>query len=230
MMKMICPMTGKLIQFRLEMDSPGDTVVLRFYFSEPVGNKWYKYDLVEGWTEFSQDFPGYVNVNRKNNYVELTLTDGGAGDGDGCKNGVIVDPSGPGGTPSSNSASSSSGSSGASASGGGGGGGCFIATAAFGSALAPHVQVLKDFRDAYLMKNQFGKAFVHAYYRYSPPVARLVENSNALKIIVRTGLMPLTGFSCLLLHGNGWLLVMLTLGVSGCGIIFLIQSRRQSVN
>gem|GEM_PF-1190774 len=42
-------------------------------------------------------------------------------------------------------------------SGGGGGGGCFIATAAFGSSLEPHVIILKEFRDKFLMVSGWGR-------------------------------------------------------------------------
>lgn len=84
--------------------------------------------------------------------------------------------------------------------GGGGGGGCFIATAAFGSPLEKHVEILKRFRDVYLMPNRFGHAFVMCYYRYSPPIAEFIAQHGALKQIVRWSLMPLIGFSYILLH------------------------------
>ncbi len=46
---------------------------------------------------------------------------------------------------------------------GGGGGGCFIATAAYGSLLEPHVRILCKFRDRYLLTNGPGKTFVKYY-------------------------------------------------------------------
>lgn len=79
--------------------------------------------------------------------------------------------------------------------GGGGGGGCFIATAAWGSAMQPQVRFLRGFRDQYLLNNQPGKYFVKLYYQYSPPIATLLRKHNYLRTWVRTSLMPLTGMS-----------------------------------
>jgi hypothetical protein len=62
---------------------------------------------------------------------------------------------------------------------------CFIATAAFGSELHPQVQRLRAYRDQVLLASAPGRLFVRAYYRCSPPVARLVERSSALRAIVR---------------------------------------------
>mgnify|MGYP000899857751 CR=1 FL=1 len=74
--------------------------------------------------------------------------------------------------------------------GSGGGGGCFIATAAFGSSLAPEISVLREFRDRYLLTNGPGQAFVSWYYRVSPPVAALIAEHETLKAAVRWGLTP----------------------------------------
>lgn len=74
--------------------------------------------------------------------------------------------------------------------GGGGGGGCFIATAAYGSYLDPHVKVLRDFRDGYLMTNDAGRAFVGFYYRTSPPVAEFIAKHDSLRTLTRLALTP----------------------------------------
>jgi uncharacterized repeat protein (TIGR02543 family) len=77
-----------------------------------------------------------------------------------------------------------------SGSGGGSTAGCFIATAAYGSYLDPHVYVLRNFRDRYLLTNGIGKAFVDFYYRYSPPVAAYIERHEVLKVATRWALSP----------------------------------------
>ncbi len=77
-----------------------------------------------------------------------------------------------------------------SSSGTSGGGGCFIATAAYGSYLDPHVVVLRDFRDRYLQTNQPGQYFVQWYYDNSPPVAELIRKNEAMKIMTRVLLTP----------------------------------------
>jgi uncharacterized repeat protein (TIGR01451 family) len=68
--------------------------------------------------------------------------------------------------------------------------GCFVATASYGSYLHPHVQVLRDFRDTHLMTNAPGRKFVELYYRYSPPVADLIERHQSLRIAARMLLTP----------------------------------------
>jgi hypothetical protein len=67
---------------------------------------------------------------------------------------------------------------------------CFIATAAFGSALHPSVDRLRLFRDRILLQSKFGRYFVDSYYRHSPPIARVIADSNILKASVRVLLIP----------------------------------------
>ena len=93
-----------------------------------------------------------------------------------------------------------------------GGGGCFIATAAFGSKFEKQVQLLRRFRDLYLMPHSIGRAFVRTYYRYSPPMANFIADQRTLRIVVRISLFPIIALSWILLHlGVGPTLLILSL-------------------
>jgi uncharacterized repeat protein (TIGR01451 family) len=72
-----------------------------------------------------------------------------------------------------------------------GGGGCFIATAAYGSALEPHVVALREFRDRYLQRTRLGRAFIGFYYRHSPPIADFMADHAWLRFLARMVLTPL---------------------------------------
>ncbi len=73
---------------------------------------------------------------------------------------------------------------------GSGGSGCFIATAAYGSALDPRLDRLRDFRDRFLMTNQPGRAMVRFYYKNSPPLADFIADREWLRTGVRGLLTP----------------------------------------
>jgi subtilisin family serine protease len=73
-------------------------------------------------------------------------------------------------------------------------GGCFIATAAYGSAMEPDVGILREFRDRYLLTSEPGRAFVSFYYRHSPPAAQVIESSQILRYCTRMALFPLVVF------------------------------------
>jgi uncharacterized repeat protein (TIGR01451 family) len=67
---------------------------------------------------------------------------------------------------------------------------CFIATAAYGTPITEEIEVLREFRDKYLLTNSVGQALVDVYYEVSPPIAELINKHPGLKPIVRAGLLP----------------------------------------
>lgn len=76
---------------------------------------------------------------------------------------------------------SSSGSSGSS-------GGCYIATMAYGNYDHPQVMILRQFRDEFLNKSQFGKWFIKTYYFYSPKLVEKLKNKTTVNSLIRRGL------------------------------------------
>ena len=75
------------------------------------------------------------------------------------------------------------------------GGGCLIATAAFGSEMAPQVQFLREIRDNTVMSTQSGTAFMTGfnqfYYSFSPAVADYERENPVFKEAVKVTLTPM---------------------------------------
>jgi hypothetical protein len=78
--------------------------------------------------------------------------------------------------------------------------GCFVATAAYGSALQPAVTLLRRFRDDALLTSPLGRLFVAAYYALSPPLANLIASDERLRAGARGLLSPVVALA------QGWLL------------------------
>ena len=196
-----------LVCFKLLINTPGDTVDVKIFFSTPAAEdaKWYKYDAVQGWKDYSAN----VSYGPERTSVVVSLEDGGVGDADGTANGIIVDPAGLaslfGGSDDDGSQE-----------------GCFIATAAYGSYMEEHVMILRHFRDRILYSSEWGTAFVHFYYRYSPPLADFIAEHHNVRRVVRWGLLPVIGVSWMTLQIGFWqtlaalmILFVLVIAISG---------------
>ena len=88
----------------------------------------------------------------------------------------------------------------------GNGGGCLIATATYGSELAPQVQLLREIRDNQLLNTESGTAFMSTfnelYYSFSPTIADMERESPMLKEIVKVGLTPMLSSLSLMESAN----------------------------
>ena len=73
--------------------------------------------------------------------------------------------------------------------------GCLIATAAFGSELAPQVQLLREVRDNVLFGTSSGTSFMtgfnSVYYSFSPTIADWERNNPVFKEVVKTAITPM---------------------------------------
>jgi hypothetical protein len=99
--------------------------------------------------------------------------------------------------------------------------GCFIATAAYGHFSHPQVQLLRDFRDRYLLTNVPGSAFVRWYYRHSPAAAAYIAQHETLRMLVRWSLLPAVGLAWLGLHAPAAILALTLLTMIAIFFIFL---------
>lgn len=107
------------------------------------------------------------------------------------------------------------------------GGGCLIATATYGSELAPQVQQLREFRDNTLLKTESGSVFMtgfnQIYYSFSPTIADWERENPAFKETVKLVIMPLVSSLSVLNHvdidseaevlGYGISLILLNVGM-----------------
>jgi len=85
-------------------------------------------------------------------------------------------------------------------------GGCLIATATYGSELAPQVQLLREIRDNTVLQTQSGTSFMTAfnqfYYSFSPAIADYERENPAFKEAVKITLTPLLTSLTLLQHAD----------------------------
>ena len=84
------------------------------------------------------------------------------------------------------------------------GGGCLIATATYGSELAPEVQKLREFRDNSLLQTESGIAFMNSfndfYYLFSPAVADYERENPIFREIVKIAITPMITSLSILNH------------------------------
>ena len=74
---------------------------------------------------------------------------------------------------------------------------CVVATAAYGSELAPEVVYMRHVRDNMIGSNSIGRTLVDGwnsfYYSWSPHVAQFIDSNNVVKPVFRVLLLPLAG-------------------------------------
>ncbi|QLH02254.1 hypothetical protein C5F47_01025 [Nitrosopumilus cobalaminigenes] len=114
------------------------------------------------------------------------------------------------------------------------GGGCLIATATYGSEMAPQVQLLREIRDNQLMNTESGISFMTGfnslYYSFSPHIADMERESPIFKEIVKIGITPLLSTLSLMSYaesesevlGYGIGVVLMNLGMYVAAPIMLV--------
>ena len=126
---------------------------------------------------------------------------------------------------------------------GSGEGGCLIATATFGSELAPQVQELRAIRDNSLLQTKSGSAFMESfnqfYYSFSPSIADLERENAVFKEAVKLTITPLLSSLSLLNYvdmdsevevlGYGISLILLNVGMYFVLPAFVIHRVRKFV-
>ncbi|OGU14423.1 MAG: hypothetical protein A2076_16820 [Geobacteraceae bacterium GWC2_53_11] len=176
-------------QMRIDGVTPNATVTINIAFDSLPANPVFYKIVGSTWTAFTPIVSG--------NIITYDVVDNGAFDSDPTA-GVIVDPvvvgttsttGGTGGGTGGNTTGNGSVAP-ATVSSGSSNSGCFIATAAYGSYLDPHVKILRNFRDDVLLQSRIGTSFVKFYYKHSPPIADYIAQHETLRTIFRLLLTP----------------------------------------
>ena len=121
------------------------------------------------------------------------------------------------------------------------GGGCLIATATFGSELAPQVQQLRELRDNSLLQTKSGTSFMTGfnqfYYSFSPTVADWERENPIFKEFVKVSLTPMISSLSILNYvdmdsevsilGYGISLILLNVGIYFVAPAFVIHTIRK---
>ncbi len=86
------------------------------------------------------------------------------------------------------------------------GGGCLIATAAFGTEMAPQVQQLREIRDMSLSQTKVGADFLNGfnsiYYTFSPTIADYERENPLFREVVRVSITPMLSALSVLNYAN----------------------------
>ena len=101
---------------------------------------------------------------------------------------------------------------------------CLIATASYGSELAPQVQMLREVRDNILLSTYSGALFMDAfnsvYYSFSPQVAQLENENPIFREAVKTFITPMISTLSVMTFANeGSESEVIFFGVSTIGLI-----------
>ncbi len=103
------------------------------------------------------------------------------------------------------------------------GGGCLIATAAYGTELAPQIQQLREIRDQKLIKTEYGKSFIDSfnkfYYSFSPQIADYQREHPFFKESIKLLLTPMVSSLSILNYAQ--LDNDLQILIAGIGVISL---------
>jgi len=105
---------------------------------------------------------------------------------------------------------------------------CFLATAAYGSLEHPAVQVLRQFRDKFLLTWRGGRTLVGIYYSTGPSFAHIIRDHQWAGCLVRLLLYPLIAFSFLLLNLPAAIPLILFLTWLITRIFFILIKNRYS--
>ena len=100
-----------------------------------------------------------------------------------------------------------------------GGGGCLIATATYGTEMAPQVQFLREIRDNTVLSTSSGAAFMtgfnQLYYSFSPTIADMERENPLFQEAVRAFITPMVStLSIMTLAEDGSEIEVLGLGIS----------------